>query len=274
VLVKDGFLTLNTVDAPLGVVIQRIGEQADFSVYGHDELVEPVTWSITEVPLDIALRRITRGISFVSVYAPSGGLMEMRIVGAARDAIDNEVSLARTIAKRPGEHTEDALAASFDKDLEQMLEMVDQLIAKGDAEAANLLSQMLSEDEPPRLRRRATIGLGKINDEQAKNALTGVLGDSDAVMRRYAVEALGRNWGRQTVGQLSTVLMNDSDPTVRRLAARALGRMGTIEGLKALHAAQFDPNLSVRQTVTDSLALLDKIGVTLERQIKRQQMSF
>ncbi len=29
-------------------------------------------------------RRLTQGISFVSVYAPSGGLMELRILGAAR----------------------------------------------------------------------------------------------------------------------------------------------------------------------------------------------
>ena len=275
VLVKDGLLTLKTVDAPLGAVLQRIGEQADFKVFSHDELVERVTWSITEVPLDRALRRLTQGISFVSVHAPSGGLTELRILGAARDAIGNEVSLTRTIAKRPGEHTEDALAGSMDEDLGQMLKLVDSLIAKGDSDAANQLTQMLSEGEPPILRRKAATGLGKmIRDEQAKDALTALLGDSDAVMRRHAVEALRRNWGQQMAEQLSTVLMNDTEPTVRQLAAHALGRMGTVEALKALHAAQFAPDQSVRQTATDSLAFLDRIGVTLERQIKRQQTSF
>ena len=274
VLVKDGLLTLETVDAPLGAVLQRIGEQAGFKLYSHDGLDELVTWSFADVPLARALGRLTLRTSSVSVYAPSGGLIELRILDAGRDVMGDDVSPGRTISKRSGEQAEDVLAVSMDADLEEMLNLADKLTETGDADAVNELSQMLSQYEPPILRRKATIGLGKIRNEQAKDALTEVLGNPDAVMRRSAVEALGRNWAQQTAEQLSTVLMNDTEPTVRQLAAQALGRTGTVEALEALHAAQLDPDQSVRQTATDSLARLEDIGVTLERQIKRQEAFF
>ena len=98
VLVKDGLLTLETVDAPLGDVLQRIGEQAGFKAYGHNGLDELLTWSFTDVPLARALGWLTLRISSVSVYAPSGGLIELRILDAGRDVMGDDVSPGRTIS--------------------------------------------------------------------------------------------------------------------------------------------------------------------------------
>ncbi len=86
VAVRQGLLSVKLRDAPLADVLQAIGEQAGFRVIIRGDLSAPVTWSVTQGPVDKALRRLLQNTSSVLIYAPS------------RDG----VSIRNGVALRPG----------------------------------------------------------------------------------------------------------------------------------------------------------------------------
>jgi HEAT repeat protein len=84
--------------------------------------------------------------------------------------------------------------------------------------------------------------------------LIGALSDHDSLVRRRAVQGLGRLWGGDAVEPLSLALLEDHDPHVRREAALRLGKIRSEEAREILTLAESDTEPFVRRAVTHALA--------------------
>ncbi len=103
----------------------------------------------------------------------------------------------------------------------------------------------------------AAIGLGKLRVPEARWALMEALSDQDSLVRRRAIQGLGKAWGQKAVEPLGVALVNDAEPSIRRQAALRLGRIFSEEAYQALDAARFDTDISVRRAVLAGLARLE-----------------
>ncbi len=73
VSVQQDLLTLTTVDAPLGEVLEAIAKQAEFRLDSRGALDMPVTWSFADVPVEEGVQRLLHDISSVIIYGPTLG---------------------------------------------------------------------------------------------------------------------------------------------------------------------------------------------------------
>ena len=270
--VERGLLSVDARNAPLGVVLEAIANQAGFRLKTKGGLDTPVTWSFSGVPPDKGVRRLLRNVSSVMVYAPSedggtGRLISIRTLRRKADPADDSMSVARTIPTPPPHQTASVAESQpqpgailarvkWDGDRENRLQAVRQLIRKPNATSAEVLAVLLSQDEDSVIRRIAAIGLGKLRVPEAKEALIAALSDEDSLVRRRALQGLAKTWRNQAVEPLSTVLIEDPEPNVRRQAALRLGRIYSEEAYRSLDAARFDTDISVRRAVMAGLARL------------------
>ncbi|HNJ39828.1 MAG TPA: HEAT repeat domain-containing protein, partial [Acidobacteriota bacterium] len=98
--------------------------------------------------------------------------------------------------------------------------------------STDALLQSLSESDAG-LRRRAIDGLGKVGDARALPALQTALSDQNASVRAGAVLAFGKIGREQAIPSLLTALQ-ETDVQVRNAAAFALGQIRTPEALKGV----------------------------------------
>ncbi len=71
VQVREGLLTVDARGAPLADILRAIGEKAGFSVIIRGDLSTPVTRSLSDIPLENAIRRLVGENSWVMIYRPS-----------------------------------------------------------------------------------------------------------------------------------------------------------------------------------------------------------
>ena len=68
----DGTLTLNAKAVPLGTLLGRIQEDTNLEFKVHEDHLElPISVSFQSLPLNQAIKRILRGVSYVCVFDPS-----------------------------------------------------------------------------------------------------------------------------------------------------------------------------------------------------------
>ncbi len=132
------------------------------------------------------------------------------------------------------------------------------LAQTGDTQAGIelLVEQIRAAGAPADSKRLAAAALGGMEARSAVAALTALLSDPDARVRRWAAAALGEIADPQTVGPLAKVLSKDADPGVRLEAAFRLGKFGGAAARPALTAAMNDADENVRRVA--SMALKDK----------------
>ncbi len=116
-----------------------------------------------------------------------------------------------------------------------------------------LLERMSEPGTPSDSKRLAATALGGMEARPAVPALTKLLADRDARVRRWAVAALGEIADQETVAPLSKVLAKDTDPGVRVEAAFRLGKFGGEAARPALAAALKDANADVRRLANAAL---------------------
>ena len=69
--VQHGLVTVIARSAPLEEVLRAIGEKAGFTVIIKGNLNAPVTRSLSDVPLEKAIRRLVGKITWFMIYRPS-----------------------------------------------------------------------------------------------------------------------------------------------------------------------------------------------------------
>lgn len=121
-------------------------------------------------------------------------------------------------------------------------------------EIANLITQL--EKGHYYARSTAARLLGDQHDPRARDALIGVLTDSDAWVVEHAAEALGQQGDPVAVPALA-LLLEHKNYQVRTAAAAALGCMGNADALPALKAHADDTDSWVREAVESAIAALE-----------------
>lgn len=131
-----------------------------------------------------------------------------------------------------------------------------EVLAKAGKPAAKPLIGALSADDPL-VRRQAVDALGRIGDRRAVEPLIGTLKDRDSLIRGHAVEALGRIKDPQAVAPLVVILSSKEQPShVRMSAAEALGAIGDPRAVEPLTLALLDQHWGVRSRAAQALGRL------------------
>jgi hypothetical protein len=251
---EDGLLNVDAREAPLADVLRSIGARAGIRVVVGADVADRVTATLTRVPLEEGLLRLTRGHSVLLVYEASPGWM------AAPPRLA-EVQVYRGGGVTPAAAAEVVPAAAVPSaDLVGPNEAWsnDQLGAlaatgrRGDTGAAEYLGRILAENPDPRARVQAIRALRRIGGEPALDGLSRALGDKDHRIRMEAISAyaaVAAAGGLSTLGEIVSV---DPEPEVRRYAVRVLARLGTPEALDLVARAARDPSDIVRDAADEA----------------------
>ena len=143
----------------------------------------------------------------------------------------------------------------FDPDPDVRAAAATALGLTGDTQAGiELLLERLQEPGTPAdSKRLAAASLGGMEARSAVTALTRLLSDRDARVRRWAAAALGDIGDARSVAPLGRLLTKDPDPGVRLEAAFRLGKLGGAAARPALTAALTDPDENVRRAAVAAL---------------------
>src|SRR5229473_2506993 len=101
--------------------------------------------------------------------------------------------------------------------------------------------------------RGTIVGAQQAGSEAAIDGLVAALKDTDAGVRRAAVNALAELNSRRAVPALSAAL-KDGDPDVRKRAITSLGEIGDARALDALTLALKDEDASIRRSAAMAIA--------------------
>ena len=263
VSVHEGLLTLRAIEMSLADVMRSIGEAAGFRVVFEGAMDTPVSWTLTDVPLEKALRRLLDRRAYVMTFdepqaeGEMGHLAEVLLMrnNLTETGPDTEIDWMLT-ATTTFEAQNEILITTPDDDRDTRLRFVRTMAQRPKAGAVNGLSALLSQDEDPMIRRIAAIGLGKAKGDAALEALVAAIQDDDASVRRRAIQGLGKKRDDRAVQALGAVLLQDPDPRTRRAAVHSLRMMSTEEAFETLLAGEFDPDYYVRR---DTVLALDQM---------------
>lgn len=112
----------------------------------------------------------------------------------------------------------------------------------------------LLDDNDPLVRRHAVEALGRIKDPEAVEPLIVVLNDSDPLIRRQAVDALGNIRDSRAAAPLISVLSNkDEISYIRASAAEAIGEIRESSAVESLISALADKQWDVRSRAAKAL---------------------
>ncbi|MEE8441324.1 MAG: HEAT repeat domain-containing protein, partial [Spirochaetia bacterium] len=133
--------------------------------------------------------------------------------------------------------------------------------ALGDAKtvaAVDLLTNIVTDPfEDASLRQYGAESLGKIAAPEGLNPLVSVLGDTNSLLRAYAIAALG-NYADPVATRALDEGLRDSFWRVRVAALQGIATRGATESLPAIeYKARRDPEVPVRQEAIKTLAALD-----------------
>jgi HEAT repeats len=219
-------------ETPLADVLKAIGQQAGVKIVLRSEFNTPVTATLANVPLDEAIRRLSRWHSVVLIYDPSArgpedaALKEVWVMSAPADS--------RSSANRGGSpgavQSEDARRQA--------------------REQAPPVARLATPPEPP----PASNPPSQASDTPLAAELRRGLTDSGT----QAVDTLVRKWGADgAVKILGEAATRDPDDEIRRGAIKALASLGSRNAVEAIRGTLRDPHAGVRR---DAIMALRQFG--------------
>lgn len=256
---RDGLLTLEAHNAPLGQIIRAVGEKLEVKVIVTGNLDTRVTRSFTAVPVDEVVRRLTRDAITAIFYHPrdedAGGsrkITEIRVYAVEQYPPRRAAQKART--KETGKGLDPELLAALEsEDRRKRIRAVQKLGYSGESGAIGVLERVLKEEGDPALRGEAAAALGRIGSDRAVPALERALDDGHQAVRVQAVRALARIGGERSAELLGDVLLNTTDRRARLTAAWSLGRLDSPKARSYLEAAANVSDEALRKAINRSL---------------------
>jgi HEAT repeats len=235
-------VSLTARETPLADVLKAIGQQAGVKIVLRSELNTPVTATLDNVPLDEAIRRLSRWHSVVLIYDPSArgaddaALKEVWVMSAPADS--------RSIS--PGTNRRASLDTVQSDDARRQGRALP--VADG-REQASPVVQLATPLEPP----HASNPPSQANDTPLAAALRRELTDSGT-----AIDTLVRKWGADgAVKILREAATRDPDDEIRRGAIKALASLGSRDAVEAIRGTLRDPHAGVRR---DAIMALRQFG--------------
>ncbi len=250
---RDGLVSLDAQDAPLGDILEAIAQLADLDLTITGELNETVTWSTSYVPADGEIRgwvlqKLLRQHSWVLTYS-SGEAGAPRSV-AEMFILDSDGTVA---SEQPVQVT---VHRVLETDREERIQSLRQLIREPDPSAVGELASLATGDEETTIRAMATVALRQLKVPEAKAALISATNDEIDMVRRWAVWGLGQMWGADALEHLTRALLDDPAPVVRRQAAMELSIIGSDEAMGILKLAINDPDKGVSRLAERDIGFL------------------
>lgn len=267
---RDGRVTLEASNAPLAEVFRALGRAGAFRVVIKGELDTPVTWSMANVTLDKALRRLAGRNSMVVRIGPVTGaslddtpkILEVRLYpqSAARAAVVDGFEAA--LESRQATPSQRGLERRILKDLKQpqrlaRIKALQRLRGLAPDTALDILADVLSNEADWFVRRRAVKVVGSVGGERAFDMLEANIFGDDAPVRIQALRTLSAVKSERTTDILGEVLLEHSSRQMRWAATQALAQHKDQAALDFLEAAAADPDNAVRQAVDRALGAHD-----------------
>jgi hypothetical protein len=236
-------VSLTARETPLADVLRAIGQQAGVKIVLRSELNTPVTATLDNVPLDEAIRRLSRWHSVVLIYDPSArgaddpALKEVWVMSAPPDP--------RSIS--PGTNRR---ASSDTVQSDDARRLGRGLPATDGREPAPPVAQLATPPEPPPANNPPSQG----SDTPLAAGLRRELTDSGT----QVIDTLVRKWGADgAVKILREAATRDPDDEIRRGAIKALASLGSRDAVEAIRGTLRDPHAGVRK---DAIAALRQFG--------------
>ena len=231
--VADHRLRVKVNDIPRETLLREIAERASIRIVVHGRIEDSVTVDFSDVPLEMGVKQLTRGLNHAFIYDSRGtktGTPEIVAIfifpedpglGVQNRDITFGVSGDMTGEMRP----DDILALTF-KALEDEYpvtreEAVGTLAKYRDDRAFTRLTEVLLQDEDEDVRAGAARALGEFGDMKAIDPLLTALQDREVWVRENAVTALGKIGEENAMAALDAVL-GDEDEDVKSAAAVAI----------------------------------------------------
>jgi HEAT repeat protein len=158
-----------------------------------------------------------------------------------------------------------------DRTLGLRVQALTALALSGDPSAAALFRQFLQVTSPE-LRALAALGCGVLRDTKAIEALTNLLQDHDALVRRASSLALVRLGAHSGLVALATILQH-GDEDSRRAAAEALAN-NPIEGYETLREGATASDILLRRAVVFGLGRINEpwaVDILTSMQVQDEQ---
>jgi len=225
---KEGLLTVDVQDVPLNQVLSTVAEQGKFRVLFVNPAQDMISLAFTDLPLKKGLEELLKGRDHMFRYSGEDGSLSTVAVYTRKDGAAPTRSLQRQPVQQtqgidPDEQDVALLSAqalgSLDED--ERLEAVEELADLDDqAEAADVLTEVLQTDVNPDVREAALESIADFEDQDSQRRAASLsVNDSEQDIRMRAVEILTdiEDWAT-----LRDVAQTHDDPEIRELANDAL----------------------------------------------------
>ena len=215
--VTSGLLSLRASGAQLADVLMAVGRQAHLKIVLPGAIDSLVTDEFVNMPLDEAVRRLTRWHSVVLVYggpheaaadamlaevwvtsAPSGRAADDNNSGARSDGFKGSTGVQAGPANIRREHEPNSRPPELTMALrfgpsDSRTQIIDALVRdRGKYAAIGILRDAATRDPNPRIRRGAIQVLASLNSPEAVEAVQATLHDEHPGVRGEAETALRR----------------------------------------------------------------------------------
>jgi hypothetical protein len=234
--VKDSYLSVKIVKAPLGKVLEELGRKVNLKIYMDDFIArEAVSVEFKNLPLEEGIKRILQGRNYMLTYADtlsSNGGVSPQVVGikvvqdGSRLAMTQGDSGSRTAIFVGGKKN----ARPLDEVIKEISEAPDassRIIALkelydwgGEPKALPVIVAALRDDDPNV--RKVALDLIEDADNPPVEPIAKVaLNDPSPQLRINALEILVDTY-EGVAGSYLKKASNDSDPNVRKVAQKLL----------------------------------------------------
>lgn len=229
-----GLLSVKAADVKLVELLDDVARQAGFAAVPCEACEQRVSLRFDRLPLEQGLSMILRDQHYVLSWraAPAGRLVPHRLWVLPQPG--TRPSARRPASDVPRSERERAALESHASQLRSALGI-----------------------GTPDDREQAAAAMGQVRDPRAVAPLARALADSDAHVRRAAIESLAEIGGADAVGALALAL-RDGEPRLREAAVNALGDLGGPKAMALLRQAQQDATAFVRQAAIETLDELQR----------------
>lgn len=225
---EAGRVTLEARNVPLANVLLALGAKAGYRTDIVGDPGRTVDLSMTDKPLDVAIRKLVGDLSLVMIMRPrdsaGSGAPVRQIFVIAPD--DPSGPHGPAVGERPTPPASDQ-SVSWNAALsrERQLDVLEGLAASGGKNAVGKIEQAIANNSEPEIREAAVQALSSIDDQAATLALGRILfGNYDGETQRLALRALAAKRGAAARAFLEHVAQ-DAKSENRDLAADLLARL-------------------------------------------------
>jgi hypothetical protein len=249
---RDGLIYVRAKDARLADLLLEIAEASGFELKITGEMTRRSTASLSYLPVAEAISRLMDRDSWLIVHDAVGEETPARIA---------KLIVIRSYDDGAGSPAHAVRGSFADGELEDQILAMQQVIRNRDESVIGDLTEIVIGSAPVPIQSMATIALGRMQNPLARDALYQSLGNDNAMIRRWAIKGLGRNWGEDAFTELTDAMLGDPDPIVRREAGLRIGSMPTAAAGSTLALAENDPDGVVRKVVRYMLRFREKTGM-------------